>query len=88
MWDFYCGWGTGYFYGGLLNVLMGIAFLVVIILVVFGVYYFSSRLVKTPIDSLKIRKYETPIGILKKRYASGEIDAEVFARLKKDLEEF
>ena len=36
--------------------------------------------------SNECKKKEGPIDILKRRYASGEINSEEFARMKKDLE--
>jgi len=59
----------------------GILFWAVII---YGAIYLLSRLAKN--SSGVNAKQETPIEILKKRYARGEIDAEEFAKRKKDLE--
>lgn len=82
MWGQYCGWwGPGYFFGGPWGMIIGIIFWA---LVIYGIFYLISRLAKQP--SGDIRKEETPMAILKRRYASGEIDAEEFARSKKDLE--
>lgn len=52
--------------------------------IIYGMIYLFSRFAKNSfgVDA----KQETPIEILKKRYAKGEIDAEEFARRKKDLE--
>lgn len=82
MWGQYCWWGwPGYFFGGPWGMIIGIIFWT---LVIYGIFYLISRLAKQP--SGDIRKEETPLAILKRRYASGEIDAEEFARRKKDLE--
>ena len=56
-----------------------------IIVVLVGVaLYFLLRMSKSKgADDSDI---ETPLDILKKRYAKGEIDEEEFARKKKDLE--
>lgn len=37
-------------------------------------------------SSKDVREEETPLEILKRRYSKGEIDAEEFAKRKKDLE--
>ncbi len=74
-------WGPGYLFGGPWGMIIGIIFWA---LVIYGIFYIISRLVKQ--SSGDIRKEETPLEILKRRYASGEIDVEEFARRKKDLE--
>ncbi len=82
MWGMCHGWwGPGYFFGGLPGMIFGFAFW---ILVISGIFYLISRPAKrAPEDT---RQYETPVEILKKRYARGEIDAEEFARRRRDLE--
>jgi len=52
------------------------------LLVIAGIIYVILKYVKKP-DGYK---GETPLDILKKRYARGEIDAEEFAKKKKDIE--
>ena len=52
--------------------------------VIYGIFILFSRLAKRPTEDAV--KQESPMDILKKRYARGEIDAEEFARRKKDLE--
>lgn len=76
--DWMYGYGMGWGWFGLIFM---IAFWALIIL---GIIY----LVKTIAGgrSLNSTKEETALDILKKRYAKGEIDAEEFARRKKDLE--
>ena len=69
------------FFGGPLGMLMMFVFWA---LVIYGIFYLISHLIKQP--SVFVRKEETSIDILKRRYASGEIDAEEFAKRKKDLE--
>ncbi len=73
------GWGMGYgFFGGLMMLL----FLILLIgAVVLGVRWFMNG-GKQEVS----RKEETPLDILKKRYASGEIDKEEFETMKRDLE--
>jgi len=53
------------------------------LLVIAGIIYLIIKYVK---KSDVEPKNETALDILKKRYAKGEIDAEEFARKKKDLE--
>lgn len=82
MWGQYCWWwGPGYFFGGPWGMIIGIIFWA---LVICGIFYLISRLAKRL--SEEFRREETPLVILKRRYASGEIDAEEFARRKRDLE--
>ena len=72
-------WGhmTGYGYGG--------GFMWLIVLVLVGVViYVLVRASKSKRSDGSIS--ETPLDILKKRYAKGEIDKEEFDRRKKDLE--
>jgi len=72
------GWGMGY---GFFGWLMMLLFLILIIgAVVLGARWLMNE------GKLEIsRKDETPLDILKKRYASGEIDKEEFETMKRDL---
>jgi len=78
--DWHMGpWGhMGYFgFGGLI---MWILFLIVIGVAVYLIVQATKA--KGPESSFK----ETPMEILKKRYAKGEITKEQFDKMKKDLE--
>lgn len=69
-WDY--GWGMG----------SGWLFMVVFwVLVIAGVFF----LIRLIAGSKKEDKTETPLDILKKRYASGEISKEEFEEKKKDI---
>lgn len=71
-----CSFGFGYGYGGMF---MGILFLILLsVMIYFIVQYVRS---KNEIG----RTNETPIDILKKRYAKGEITKEDFDRMKNEL---
>ena len=69
------------FFGGPLGMLMMLVFWA---LIIYGIFYFISRVARPSAEI--VRKEETPLEILRKRYARGEIDAEEFARRKRDLE--
>ncbi len=70
MWDM-MGWGPwGVF-------IMTLFWLALLVLVIVAIVYLVSRITG--------RSQESPIEILKKRYARGEIDKEEFERMKKDL---
>jgi len=72
-------WGhmMGYGYGG------GFMWLIVLVLVGVVIYFLLQASKSKGSDGSII---ETPLDILKKRYAKGEIDKEEFDRKKKDLE--
>jgi len=57
---------------------MWLVWIVPIILIIFAVKFFSDQ-------SGRSNTTDTPLDILKKRYARGEINKEDFERLKKDL---
>ncbi len=76
--DWMYGYGMGW---GWFGPFLMIAFWVLVIL---GIVYLVKTIAGGRISSSA--KEETAIDILKKRYAKGEIDAEEFARKKKDLE--
>jgi len=81
MWGPNCGWwGPGYFFGWPWGMIMGIIFWG---LVIYGLFRLVSGMSKRQAEE---HKMQTPLDILKKRYAAGEIDAEEFAKKKKDLE--
>ncbi len=63
----------------------GIFMWLLIILVVAVVVYFVFA--RSRSDSFPPSRQETPLDILKKRYAKGEITREEFEQLKKDLED-
>lgn len=76
-------WGNGYMmnygygYGGM--------FMWLIFLIVLGIaIYFIIQTFKS--KNVVGSEQETPLNILKKRYAKGEINKEEFDRMKKDLE--
>jgi len=70
-------YGFGYGYGGMF---MWIVFLIVLGFLVY--FIVQSRQGKGPLST----QQESPVDILKKRYAKGEITREEFERMKKDLE--
>lgn len=74
------GWGRmmGPGFGGMF---MWILLLIAIVLIVFSLMRASKG------GSLGISSHETPLDVLKKRYAKGEITKETFDEMKKDLEE-
>ncbi|MCL4476134.1 MAG: SHOCT domain-containing protein [Nitrospirae bacterium] len=80
MWgDWMYGYGMGW---GWFGPILMIAFWV---LVIAGIVYLVKVLAGGR-SSTYSNKEETAIDILKKRYARGEIDAEEFAKRKRDLE--
>lgn len=66
----------GFCYGG---AFMWVIFLIVLVVAV----YFIVQTLKSKNSASEAR--ETPLDILKKRYAKGEITKEEFDRMKKDL---
>ena len=77
-----CWWGHNGFFGmPAVGMVLGIIFW---LLVLYGLFVLVSTIVKRGAGPAK--KEESAMDILKKRYARGEIDAEEFARMKKDLE--
>jgi putative membrane protein len=82
----YYDWPYGYGHMGMMGWGMGgfVMWLVIIILIVILVYF----LARSPRSILPAgRDEETPLQILKKRYAKGEITKEQYEQMKKDLEE-
>ncbi len=79
-----CGFGTGWgqmmnrWYGG-----MGMGMILLIVLVVAAVWWFARG---TGTMDRGRTGGETPLDILKRRYAAGEITKEQFESMKKDLE--
>jgi len=72
------GWGAGFgLFGGLMMLLFWILIIAGIVLLV---RWFINE------GKLKgLRTEETPLDILEKRYASGEIDREQFESMKREL---
>lgn len=75
------GWGPGFFFGGPLGMIVGLVFWA---LIIYGIFYLISRLLKNRQEG--INNLESPIETLKRRYARGDIDADEFARRKSILE--
>ena len=73
-------WGhmMNYGYGGM------IMWVLVLLLVVVAAYFLFAR---SRLDAPPRAEKETPLDILKKRYARGEISREEFTRMKADLED-
>jgi putative membrane protein len=75
-------WGHEGFFGmPVVGTIFGIIFW---LLVLYALFVLVANFVKR--GAGPAQKEETAMDILKKRYARGEIDAEEFARKKKDLE--
>lgn len=73
------GWGPGYYSGWGMIVMM-----LFWVLIIAGIIYLIAHLARRPYE--RVGREETPLEILKRRYAKGELDADEFARRKKDLE--
>ncbi|MFZ1982296.1 MAG: SHOCT domain-containing protein [Smithella sp.] len=76
-WNNMMNYGYGYGFGGMF---MGILFVIIICVVAY--FVIQSARAKTAGGTPQ----ETPLDILKKRYAKGEIAKEEYERMKKDLE--
>ncbi len=74
------GWGSGSFFGYPFGLIAGLLFCS---LVIYGVFVLVSSIKR---GSLRADRIETPMDILKRRYARGEINQEEFARMKTNLE--
>ncbi len=70
-------YGFGYGFGG---IFMWIIFLIVIGVLIYFVVQAQKTKSQTP------KQNDSPLDILKRRYAKGEIAKEEYERLKKDLE--
>jgi putative membrane protein len=70
------GCGLGYGYGGM--------FMWILFLIVLGVVIYF--IIQTAKKNATGQTQETPLDILKKRYAQGEITKKEFDRMKKELE--
>jgi putative membrane protein len=73
----YGGHMMGYGYGG------GFMWLILLVFVAIGIYFLLQFKKSKGSESSTI---ETPLDILKKRYANGEIDKEEFERRRSDVE--
>jgi len=81
-WSFWSGYGPGWHMGG---GLFGMLFNVIIII---GLIYLVSKIFQRIGGNPRgNRPINAPLEILKRRYASGEIDDSTFKRLRNDLEE-
>ncbi len=74
------GWGSGSFFGHPFGLIVGLLFWA---LVIYGLFLWISNIRR---GSLRTDRIETPMDILKRRYARGEINQEEFARMKTNLE--
>ena len=79
------GWGVGFGLGWLFMIIFwALVILGPIVLVILGVIY-CVKLIAGISDRKGGTKDETPLDILKKRYAKGEITKEEFEKIKDDL---
>jgi len=70
----------------MMSPLMGVFMLLLWGFAIFGLICAVRRLTARRKTEREEKPSETPLDILKKRYAGGEIDSEEFERIKKDLE--
>ncbi|MEN6432428.1 MAG: SHOCT domain-containing protein [Smithella sp.] len=76
-WNHMMNYGYGYGFGGM--------YMVIIFIIIIGVVaYFVIQSARA--RTLGGTPQETPLDILKKRYAKGEISKDDFDRMKRDLE--
>ena len=78
------GWMSGDW--GHMSPFMGIAMLIFWGLVIYAVIMIVRGAKQNNKDASVSQQHETPLDILQKRYASGEIDHEEYNRIKNDLE--
>lgn len=73
--------GRGHLCGmyGMRGPFMGIIWIAFLLLLGFGIYYFFKN------KGINTGANETPLDIIKKRYAKGEINKEVYERMKDEL---
>ena len=79
-----CGWMSGEW--SHMSPFMGILMFIFWGLVIYAVIMIVRGAKRNNKDASGSQQHETPLEILKKRYASGEIDHEEYNRIKKDLE--
>lgn len=72
------GHGMGYGYGG-----MWLMWLLIICIIILAAYLLIRETKKKDMGTPQL---ETPLEILKKRYASGDISKEQFEEMRRDLE--
>ncbi|MCL4551095.1 MAG: SHOCT domain-containing protein [Bacteroidetes bacterium] len=82
MWNSGCSWwwGPGYFFGGPFSMIVGLIFWA---LVIYAIFRLISNL--TNRSAVTSGKENTPLEILKRRYAAGDIDEDEFDRKKRNL---
>jgi len=80
---YYGPMGRGHMYGygmyGTGGWFMGIIWIVILVLIGYGIYYFIKN------KDIASGTAEPPLDILKKRYAKGEITKKEYEQIKKDL---
>jgi putative membrane protein len=76
-----CWWGGGYWFGGPLGIIFAVLFWAVVFL---GVGYLVSALIRQARGQAPAGR-ETPIEILKRRFAAGEISEEEFKRMRTEV---
>lgn len=79
MWD-YCDWGWGWHGWGM--GMLGLVGLLVLAVLVVAVVRWAPRASQPSAGGT-----DSPLDVLKKRYARGEIGAEEFSRIKRELVE-
>lgn len=72
------------FHDGFMNGSMWFSWIFWLVIVAFIVWLLVTQLNKGRQDSQSV-SHDSPMDILKKRYAKGEISKEEFERMKKDL---